>query len=388
MGWPLRDQTCIVGIGQTEFTRYGRIERSEFQLALEAIVDACRDAGVNVKDVDGFVTYVRDRNDPTVVARALGVNQLRFSNYFPSGGNGVAAVLHNAAMAVHSGTAEIVVCYRSLCQGQFGRFGQSQSGEGVSGTAAFTSPFGVMSAAQSLAMQTQRHMHEFGTTSRQLGAISVASYKHAQRNPRAVMYGRPITIEDHQASRMIVDPYHLYDCCQENDGACALVVTTAERAKSMRHRPVYIMGASQGAPRADPMLGGLMFGQWNTAGMVDVARDLYNRAGIGPKDIDVAQMYENFTGQTLMAIEDFGFAPRGEGGPWVEGGRIEWPNGELPLNTSGGNLAEAYIHGLELALEGVRQMRGDSTCQVEDAETCLLVAGPSAWPTSALILRR
>ena len=393
MAWPLRDQTCIVGIGQTEFVRWGRITRAtEFQLALEAIVAACKDAGVDVKDVDGFVTYGQDRNDPQRVAQSLGAKQVRFANIYPGGGKAAAGVVHNAAMGVFSGTANVVVAYRSLCQGQFGRFGRSSGRAGappVGGSSAFWSPFGIMSAGQSLAMQFKRHMHEYGTTSRQLGAIAVASYKHAQRNPNAVMYGRPLTLEDHQNSRMVVEPYHLYDCCQENDGACAVIVTSAERAKSLRQKPVYIMGAAQGSPPIDYMANYTgPFQHWNTSGFADVAKDLYGRAGIGAKDVDVAQLYENFTGQVLMTIEDFGFAPRGEGGPWVEGGRLEWPNGELPINTSGGNLAEAYIHGLELVLEATRQMRGTSTCQVADAETCLVAAGPSATPSSALMVRR
>ena len=392
MAWAMKDQTAIVGIGQTEFARWGKIERSEFQLGLEACVAACNDAGVNVKDVDGFVTYSSDRNHPMRMAQALGVKQARFCNYYPGGGESTAGVVHNAAMAIFSGTAEMVLCYRALSMGQFGRFGQSRLGATAppaGGDSAFQSPFGSMSAPQFYALQARRHMHEFGTTSRQFGAISVAAYKHAQRNPRAVMHGRPLTIEDHQASRIIADPYHLYDCCLESDGACAVLVTSAERAKTLRHKPVYIMAASQGAPPSDQMYSYQRhMGRFNTAGFTDIARDLFNRAGIATKDIDVAQFYETFTGQVIMAIEDFGFAPRGEGGPWVEGGRIEWPDGELPINTSGGNLAEAYIHGFAMMLEGVRQMRGDSTSQVDGAEIGLVVGGPSALPSSALILRR
>ena len=385
----MKDKTAIVGIGQTEFTRWGQTTRaSEFQLALEACIAACADAGIEVKDVDGFVAYSIDRNGPMQVARALGVRQVRFANLYPGGGNSVAGIVHNAAMAVFSGTADAVLCYRSICQGQFGRLGKSTAAGSFAGYAAFTGPAGVTNPAQYYAMQIRRYMEEYGVTSRQLAAVALASYKHAQRNPRATMYGRPITIEDHQASRLVADPYHLYDCCQESDGACAVLVTRAARATNCRHRPVYIVSAAQGGSGFDPVIGGLLYGQWNTAGFVDTARDLYTRAEMGPKDIDVAQFYENFTGQTLMAIEDFGFAPRGEGGKWIEGGRIEWPDGELPINTSGGNLAEAYIHGLELMLEGVRQMRGDSTCQVKDAETCLVVSGPSAPPSSAMILRR
>ncbi len=389
----MRDKTCIVGVGETEYTRWGRIERSEFQIACEAVLKAVDDAGLTIKDVDGLVTYSIDRNSPMAVAQALGIPQLRFASLYPGGGNSACGVIHHAGMAVFSEAANVVVAYRALCQGQFGRFGLGANrGVGsptIGGAAAFTNPYGVMSAVQGYALQARRHMHEFGTTSRQFGAISVASYKHAQHNPRAVMNGRPITIEDHQSSRIIAEPYHLYDCCQENDGACAVVVTSAERAKSLKHKPVYIMGAAHGAGYRDGMdHHAKMDSSWSTAGLAEVAKDLYDHAGVEPKDIDVAQLYENFTGQVLMAIEDFGFCKKGEGGSFVEGGRLEWPDGDLPINTSGGNLAEAYIHGLELVVEGARQMRGDSTCQVEDAEIGLVVAGPGAAPSSALVLRR
>ena len=391
MSWPMRDQTAIVGVGETEYTRWGQIERSEFQLCCEAIAKAVDDSGLRMQDIDGFVTYSSDRNSPMVLAQTLGVKQLKYASLYPGGGNSACGIIHHAAMAVHSGTANAVVCYRSLCQGQFGRFGQGAARTGATrygGANGFSMPFGVLSPVHKYALQARRHMHEFGTTSEQLGRISVASYANAQRNPRAVMYGRPITLEDHQSSRMIADPYHLYDCCQENDGACAVVVTSAERAKSLKRKPVYIMGAGHGAGYRDGADDhSKPASTLTSSGFVETARDCYERAGIGPSDIDVAQFYENFTGQVLMAIEDFGFCKKGEGGPFVEDGNIDYPNGSLPINTSGGNLAEAYIHGLEMVVEGARQMRGDSTSQVEGAETCLVVAGPAAPPSSALILR-
>jgi acetyl-CoA acetyltransferase len=229
----------------------------------------------------------------------------------------------------------------------------------------------------------------YGTKSEHFGAIAVASYQHAQRNPRAVMYGRPLTLEAHQQSRMIADPYRLFDCCQESDGACAFVIVSTERAQSLRHAPVLIAGSAMGMGAGDgPDRSARPHHLWTEAGLTGVASTVFERAGIGPEDVDVAQFYENFTGQVLMALEDFGFCPRGEGGPFVEDGTLEWPNGRLPTNTSGGNLAEAYIHGLSLVLEGVRQLRGQSTAQVEGAEHCLVVAGPSAPPSSAAILRR
>jgi acetyl-CoA acetyltransferase len=239
------------------------------------------------------------------------------------------------------------------------------------------------------ALDARRHMHEFGTTSAQFGAVAVAAYANAQRNPRAVMHGRPLTIEQHQASRLIADPYHLFDCCQESDGACAVVVTSTERAASLRHPGVQIAAGAQGMERGDGSARqSRPASLWTSAGMTSVARQLYHDAGLGPEDIDVAQMYENFTGQVVMALEDFGFCARGEGGPFVESGAVDWPDGRLPINTSGGNLAEGYIHGLSLVIEGVRQLRGTSTSQVDGAAHCLVASGPSAPPSSALVLSR
>ena len=396
--WPLQDRTSIVGIGETEYWKAGGATRTEFELACEAVRRAVEDAGLSLSDVDGLSVYSGERSDPAEVAQALGLRDLRYVSLYPGGGNSACAVVHHAAIAVGAGSADVVVCYRSICQGQFGRFGRARVGAGtargpvgssVGGRQAFTMPVGLMSAAQSYALEARRHMYEYGTTSEHFGMISVACYAHAQRNPRAVMHGRPLTLEDHQRSRMIADPYHLFDCCQESDGACAVVVTGSERARDLRRRPVLIAGAAEGLASGD---GGDRFRRppdlWTSAGLAGIARDLYDRAGVGPADIDVAQLYENFTGQVLMTIEDFGFCGKGEGGPFVEGGTLEWPHGDLPVNTAGGNLAEAYIHGLSLVNEGVRQLRGESTAQVEGAEHCLVVAGPSAPPSSALILRR
>ncbi len=386
--WLPRDKVCVVGIGESVYYRWGRSPVSEFRLALDAIMAAVDDAGLKVEDLDGFSAFAGDRNDPISLVTALGIPRLRFSNMFwGGGGGGGSGAVMNAVQAVASGSANYVVAYRSLAQGQFGRIGQSRAAGAVGGTAAFTAPFGLLVPAQNYALRIRRHMSLYGTTSRHLGAISVACYKHAQRNPRAVMHGRPINIEDHQSSRMIADPFHLYDCCQENDGAAAVILTSAERARDLKHPPVYVMATSQGTG-SRPAAGAHNIDNYATAGFTEVAQDLYARAGVGPEDIDVAQIYENFTGQTLMSIEDHGFCKRGEGGAFVEGGRLEWPDGDLPLNTSGGNLAEAYIHGFELVNEAVRQMRGTSTCQVKDAEICLVASGPGASPFSDMIVRR
>lgn len=392
----IRDKVCIVGIGETEYTRHGKIGRSEFRLALEAILAACADAGIDPAELDGFASYSNDRNDPIRISTALGCRDVTFSNMFwGGGGGGGSGAVANAAAAIHAGYSRYVVAYRSLAQGQFQRFGQAAPVRQVGGAAAFSVPFGMMTPAQMLAMQTRRHMHDYGTTREQMGAVALASYKHAQHNPRAVMYGRPLTMEQYLNARVIADPFHLYDCCLETDGAAAVILASAERARDMRRKPVYIMGAAQGSgPRQGA--GAHNKPNYTTANFGEVAKRLYAMAGVGPDDIDVAQIYENFTGMVIMSIEDHLLCKRGEGGPFVEGGRIEHPAvadpgaphaGKLPINTSGGNLAEAYTHGFELVTEAVRQLRGEATLQVQDAHICLVASGPGVAPVSDMILR-
>lgn len=391
-GWIGSNNVCIVGIGETEYTRWGEITRPEFNLSLESTLAACKDAGLPVEEVDGMCSYGDDRNNPPNIAAALGMKELRLSNMFwTAGGGGCMGSVMNAATAVASGTANYVIAFRALAQGQFGRYGQSRAGAGtkVGGAQAFSAPYGLMSPAQSLAaMQARRHMHLYGTESRHFGMVSVACYKHAQRNPRAVMYGRPLTLEDHQNSRIIADPVRLYDCCQETDGSAAVLLTTPERAKDLKQKPIYVMGAAQGSVFRQAVNLNCLDEDFTSPKGRTVARDLFARAEITPKDIDVVQIYENFTPNVLMALEDHGFCKRGEGKDFVEGGRLEWPDGGLPLNTSGGNLAEAYTHGLELVNEGVRQLRDESTSQVKDAEVCLLSSMGSVSCSTNMLIRR
>jgi len=217
-----------------------------------------------------------------------------------------------------------------------------------------------------------------------LGSIALACYANAQRNPRAVRHGRPLTREQYHASRWIVEPFHLFDCCQENDGAAALVITTPERARDLAGKPVPILATAQAK---GPEIGLRAFqGGW-FPGMfcADVGRTIWERAGVKPADVDVVQMYENFTGPVLMALAEMGFCEPAEIEAFVGDGRLEGPEAEFPFNTSGGNLAEAYIHGFEMVNEAVRQVRGDSTCQVPRVELSLAVGGPGYGPGSAVL---
>ena len=384
-------QPCIVGIGQTEFTKWGRItDQSEFHLACRAVLAAAADAGLPCAEIDGFASYANDRNESSIMQIALGTRQVRFASMvWGGGGGGACAAVAHAAAAVTSGLANYVVAFRGVCQGQSFRYGQAHPWAPGSN---FTFPFGLFSPPQMMAMQVRRHMIEYGTQAEQLAGVALACSANAQRNPNAVMRDRPLTLESYLASRMIADPLRLYDCCLESDGACAVIVTTMERARDLGRTPVSILAAGQGS-EAEWGTGPL--GAFNmpadiycSANTRTLARELYARAGLGPSDIDVAQLYDDFTGMVLMTLEDFGFCGRGEGGPFVAAGHIGWPDGSLPINTSGGNLAEAYIHGFNLVLEGVRQIRGASTAQVANAQTCLITSGPAVAPTSAMILGR
>jgi acetyl-CoA acetyltransferase len=382
--WALRDRFCIAGIGETEYTRAGRATRPEFTLACEAVSKAIEDAGLAIRDVDGLCAYAYERSDPLTLAQVLGIENLCHASLYPGGGNAATGIVHHALLALAAGEAEVVVCYRSICQGESGRYGRSLEDPIDQAQAAWrhtAGPFGMFTAAQMYALAARRHMAVYGTTSAQFGRVAVASYANAQRNPRAVMHGRPLSLEDHQASRMIADPYRLYDCCQESDGACAIVVTRSERAASLRHPGVRIAGAAHRMEQGhgvDTRPARL----WASGGLAGRARELYRRAGV-----EVAQLYDAFTGNVVMHLEDFGFCPRGEGGAFVESGAIDWPTGELPVNTAGGNLAEGYLHGFNHVIEGVRQLRGDSTSQVTDAAHALVVSAIGPY-SGGLVLRR
>ena len=388
----IKDKTCIVGIG---WTRYGSMKKplpeSQYTLDCQAILAAIEDAGLTPGDIDGMMRFSYDSNDPVRIADALGLN-LKFFGKSMYGGGGGCACVAQATAAVNAGIADYVVVFRALSESQevaFGHFaGQLVQQDGIPGRMGWMMPFGLMSPAQGAALTASTHFARYGTTSTHLGNIAVSQRKHANHNPDAFFHDRPMTLDDYMNSPMIAEPMRLFDCCQESDGACAVIITSVERAKDLKHKPAYIMAASQS-------------GIWypNQANLVDkiadieedeswhLARDLYQTAGITPSDIDVAEIYDHFTIHVLCALESFGFCKKGEGGPFTENGRLEWPHGDLPMNPSGGHLSEAYIHGMNHIVDGVRQLRGTAPAQVDDAEIILCTSG-NAVPTSGIILRR
>lgn len=379
----LKDRTAIVGIGLTPFAK--KREISELAGGCEAIKMALDDAGLKPSDVDGMVRYEIETNTPEKYTRALGIENLSFFGSVEYGGGAGCGTILHAAMAVATGVANVVVCLRSRNRGSGGR-PWARTGNWVEGDWQFSSPYGLIRPVDQIAMLARRYMIDFGVQIEHFGAAAVACRKHAQRNPMALMQ-KPMTLEDHRNSRIIADPMRMFDCCLESDGSLACVITSAERARDLRQRPAYIHAASQGmGPNASIMTNYYKKNFLETPN-VCAARDLWKRSDIQPKDVRCAQLYDAFTPLILVSLEEYGFVKPGDAGPFALEGNLEWPNGRLPINTSGGSLSEAYVHGFNLICEGVRQLRGTSTTQVPDCETVLVTSGAGV-PNGALLLRR
>ncbi len=381
----IRGRVAIVGVGETVYYKHGQAPEPEVALALKAILAACADAGIDPREIDGFASYSNDRNDPSRLAAALGIPELRFSNMqWGGGGGGGSAAVGNAAAAIAAGYADCVVVFRALAQGQFQRFGAAPPAATASGEAALTFPYGLISPAQRFAMRVMRFMHEHGIGAGAQRAIALASYHHAQNNPRAVMHGRPLTAEAYDQSRWIVEPFRLFDCCMENDGAAALILVSAERARDMRQRPAYLLGVAQGSEYRNAARGHNA-PTYASSSFTTVAPHLYAMAGVG-KDVSVVQSYENFTGGVLMSLVEHDFFAAEEANELLTLENLIAPNGRLPLNTSGGNLAECYMHGLELQIEAVRQLRGQSSNPVPGARVAMVISGPMVTPVSSMLI--
>ena len=380
-------QTAVAGVGATEFSKDSG--RSTLRLAVEACDLALQDAGLDPKLIDGMVTFTVDENHEIDVARSLGIPELsHFSRIHHSGG-AACGTIHQAAMAVHSGACNYCLVYRAFNERSETRFGTGVQNRAPAPTPmevdfGWSSPFGLLTPASWVAMFAQRYMHEYGATSEDYGRIAVADRKHAATNPKAFFYERPITLEDHQESRFIVKPLHLLDCCQESDGGQAFVVTTLERARDLNQKPVVIASAAQGSGPDQQMMKSYYREEITSIPEMGLcARQLWADTGLSAKDIQTAVFYDHFTPLVLPQLEEFGFCERGEAKDFIQNGHIEMGGG-LPINPNGGQLGEAYIHGMNGIAEGVRQVRGSSVNQVPDVENVLVTAG-TAVPTSALI---
>jgi len=381
-------KAAIVGIGATEFSKESG--RSELRLALEAAVAACDDAGIKPEQIDGMSTFTMDTNPETELMRGLGIRELTHFSRIHFGGGAPCATIQYAAMAVTAGVADYVLCYRAFNERSGRRFGAGVQDRPAGATAdeasyAWTSPYGLLTPASWVAMFATRMMHEYGVTSEDFGRVAVADRKHAATNPAAFFYNQPITLEDHQASRWIVEPLHLLDCCQESDGGQALIVTTLERARDLAQPAAVIEAAAQGMADEQHMM--RSFFRDSIVGLPEMdtcARQIWETSGLQPGDVQTAVLYDHFTPFVLAQLEEFGFCKPGEAKDFIKDGAIEL-GGRLPINTHGGQLGEAYIHGMNGIAEGVRQVRGTSVNQVDSAEH-VLVTGGTGVPTSALML--
>ncbi|MBZ9645706.1 lipid-transfer protein [Streptomyces sp. PSKA30] len=374
-------RAAIAGIGATEFSKDSG--RSELRLAVEAVRAALDDAGLTPADVDGMVTFTMDTNPEITVAQACGMGELSFFSRVHYGGGAACATVQQAALAVAAGVAEVVVCYRAFNERSGRRFGsgvrhREPSAEGVA--LGWVMPFGLLTPASWVAMEAQRYLHTYGLTAEEaFGPVAVTARRHAAGNPAAYFHGRPISLADHAASRWIAEPLRLLDCCQETDGGQALVVTSVERARDLPHPPAVIAAAAQGAGRAQEQM--TSFYRGDLTGLPEaavVARQLWRTSGLGPADIDVGILYDHFTPFVLMQLEEYGFCAPGEAAGFVAADR-------LSLNTHGGQLGEAYLHGMNGIAEAVRQVRGTSVNQVPGAARALVTAGTGV-PTSGLVL--
>jgi len=389
-------EAAIVGLGQSEFSRKSPF--SAWDLALQAVVMALQDADIEAADIDGLIRYDAPNElvPQGLLVRALGIRELRWVSNAPYGGEATGAVISHAAAAIAAGQANVVVAYRSLSQSTSGRMGRADdrygaqdevfaSGDRTPG-GEFSAPYGLLSPGQVFALWASRYKYEnsisdadFATA---LGTLAIQQRQYAHNNPAAIMRDRPLTWDDYNQARIINWPLRLFDLCIENDGACAIVVVSADRARSLRDDPIYVLSATQSlSPMSEPIA---TYKRDLTEFVVPAACErLYADAHITPADVDVAELYDATSFMALKSIETWGFAERGHA--WrhlIEHGT--GPNSPLPVNTHGGHLSEAYIHGMNGITEAVRQLRGTAANQVKDAEIAV-VAAPFG---SAVILGR
>lgn len=378
----MRGVVAVVGVGQTPYYQRAQAPRSTKGLVLEALIDAARDAGIDPRDIDGFSSWGDDSSEGTHVATALGIRELRWSSLAWGGGGGgqVPAILQ-AAAAVATGQASCVAVYRGMNQAEEGRLPYAK---GHLGNHYFA--HGILTPVQLCAMRTQRMLEHDKVPASALEALALAGYHHAQTNPRAVAYGRPLDAETYRASRLISEPLRLFDCSRENDGAAAILLMAADRARDTRGTPAWILGGAAGFVSG---WGELTENddRYTSAGLAPaMVERLWRESGVSVDDVDVTQVYENFTGPAVASLIDIGLVPPGPAaGEVMTVGNLTLPDGRLPVNTAGGNLADGFVHGIGVVLEAVRQIRGGSPNPVPDADVSLLLGGPAAPQVGAVL---
>jgi acetyl-CoA acetyltransferase len=390
------DEVAIVGVGATPYyLRGGSFPQTVLEMSGKAIIAACDDAGISVTDVDGFAYYSEasagygDKLDTATFMETLGIPEVTFSAALTSGGGGAAGSIGLARAALVAGDATYVVTVMALQQIKQ-RLGTIFGAAALDPQNSFLMPSGLVGPGHLMSVLTRRHMHLYGTRREAFAEIAISTRENAL-NRETAMKRTLLTVEDYFAARMIAEPLCLFDFCLETDGAVAVITTTMDRAKDLRQKPVKVLASAHGGRREWGRAFawfGMQDPDFASSGHAPIARRIYERAGVGPGDIDVALLYDHFSPMVLMQLEDYGFCAKGEGGPFVESGAIRYKGGSIPVNTHGGQLSEAYIIGMTHIKEGVEQVRGTAVNQVDDAELALVTGGPAALPVSGMILGR
>lgn len=376
-------QAAIVGIGQTEFAK--NIGRSEREILCEAVIAALKDAQLTPADVDGVVSMTMDATDEVEIARNLGLGDLSFFTRVGGGGGGGSAMVGMAALAVMSGQAETVVVYRARNRGSGAR---PWRGGLLNEYQAWTRPSGLIRPVDEVALWSRRFMAERGISREQLASIAMTFREHAHTVPGALMRGRQMTLDDYFSARWVSEPLSLFDCSLETDGAVALVVTSSARARDLPNAGVIVDSFAQGINQDYQLMMNLHAEDPIGYGPAHVAaKKLWATSSVGPDEIDVAQVYDVFSPVVLATLEAYGLGDATDLGGFVAEGGLRFKGGALPTNTTGGSLSEAYVHGMNLIIEGVRQIRGTAVNQVSGARACF-VSSAACSSTSSLILVR
>lgn len=396
MVWVNQDKTAIVGVGATPYYVRGQSHpRTINELVGTAILAACEDAGINVKQIDGFAYYsgaqagYGDKMDTGSLMEMLGIPEITFTAALTSGGGGSAGAAGLATAAIMNGDATHVVTVMALQQLKQ-RLGTVFGAAPPSPENSFLQPSGLVGPGHLMSVLARRHMHLYGTRREAFAEIAIAQRLNAMNRPGAIRRTE-LTREEYFNSPMLADPLCRLDFCLETDGAVAFITTSSERAKDLKQKPVYIHACAHGGNRnwgrAFAWMG-MPDPDFASSGHKPVADRLWAMSGLNPSDIDVALVYDHFTAMVVMQLEDYGFCGKGEGGPFVESGAVRFKGGAIPVNTHGGQLSEAYIIGATHVREAVEQLRGVAVNQVGDAEFALVTGGPASIPVSGLILRR
>lgn len=396
VAWMNQDKCAIVGIGATRYYVRGQSwPRTINDMAGEAILAACADAGLSVKDIDGFAYYSTasagyvDKFDTGSLMEMLGIPEVGFTATLTSGGGGMAGAAGLAVAGIMNGDAQYIVTVMALQQLKQ-RLGSVFGAATPDPENSFLQPSGLVGPGHLMSVLVRRHMHLYGTR-RSAFAEVVLSQRENALNRETAIRRTPLTLEEYYASPMLADPLCRLDFCLETDGAVAFITTTSERARDCRQRPVYVHGSTHGGSRRwgrGFAWMGMPEPEFASSGHKSVADRLWEQSGCKPADIDVALLYDHFSAMVVMQLEDYGFCSKGEGGPFVESGAIRYRGGSIPVNTHGGQLSEAYIIGMTHVREAVEQLRGAAVNQVEGAELALITGGPASLPVSGMILRR